>query len=117
MGFNLTVDLLLTRISAFLLTLRLECAFTMPFTVPRGYSFCVAAIVRGFEGKVLIRIWIDSNRSRRFTRDGVIGIADDKHELPVCLGVSRLTNLALTLGVVPKDLRSHMLEPIVVLYV
>lgn len=36
-----------TRISAFLLTLRLEYAFTMRLIVPRGYSFCVAAMIVG----------------------------------------------------------------------
>lgn len=39
---------ILTRTSTFLLTLQLECALMIFFTVPRGYIFCPGAMVLRF---------------------------------------------------------------------
>lgn len=41
--------------SAFLLTVRLEWALTIRLTVPRGYSFCVAAIASNVFWSVIER--------------------------------------------------------------
>lgn len=79
----------LTSISAFLLTLRFDWALTIRFTVPRGYSFCVAAIVIG---SVEERLSIDEPGGKE---DDGLPMLVDHHSKPsflISFGLACLCN-------------------------